>query len=482
MPFSLGNMFASMPAAYAGAQQVQEQPYHMQALQDEQQARQQSLELNRMKLQSLADSSAQAKEEQTRFSDLMKDDSFVGSDGKPMSSEVKSLAAARQAAIDAKDPDKVLSIDAARDNAEYKAAIGAKMKAEALQTRTEQGVQDANAILQADGDPAVVDDVLKNAVEQGRVPPEKAAELRGMIKLGLDGRLTPQSRALLTSRVTAATKVIDQIKTQKDAADRSLRERETKARELDAQTRQQAEVRREAGGKEGDAKKSKDFYIQQRQVQAGNLALGAVETFNEFASGTTTGILSSMTTKDGMTNAVRNKFVRGMAPTEQRQMQTMFKGLGRNLATIEASGMAQGLTTIAKQMEDGVYITAGDDAYSTAMKMAEIRRIVEHGIDTNIRSGVFSGDQKEEAQRIVDGFKKAIPYTTIDVARASRKEGAKTLGETSEEKVVGKKGGFDLSKLSPDQQSALPQIKRLIAAGKIEDAKAIASEAGITLK
>lgn len=229
---------------------------------------------------------------------------------------------------------------------------------------------------------------------------------------------------------------------QERAADRAAREQHwNELAEIRREQMRTTALEREKKTADKQEKKSKDFFIQQRQVAAANLALGTVETFNEFAKGTTTGILSSMTTKDGMINAVRNKLVREMAPTEQKQMQTMFKGLGRNLATIEASGMAQGLTTIAKQMEDGVYITAGDDAYSTAMKLAEIKRIVTDGISTNIRAGALSGAQAQEAQRILDGFNEAIPYSTKDVAIASRKPGTKTVGESSKDLIPTKTTG-----------------------------------------
>jgi len=159
--------------------------------------------------------------------------------------------------------------------------------------------------------------------------------------------------------------------------------------------------------------------IAQRAVNALGGVASAVETIVELPEGATTGWLPNLQTKDGMINAVRNSLGRKISKVDAEFMNTLFKGLGRNLATIESSGLATGLATLANQLESGVYINAGvDDPYKVAMKLADIRRVAVENIQPAIDSGLMPEQQAETARKLVKRIEEVIPYSTIDVAKA----------------------------------------------------------------
>jgi hypothetical protein len=168
-------------------------------------------------------------------------------------------------------------------------------------------------------------------------------------------------------------------------------------------------------------KATQQQFIVQRAVNALGGVQSALETIVALPEGSTTGWLPNLQTKDGMFSAVRNQLGRKISSVDAEFMNTLFSGIGRNLASIEASGTATGLTGLANQLQTGVYINAGvDDPFKVAMKLADIRRIATENIRPSINSGLMPKQQAEEAQRLVEQIEKIVPYTTLDVANAYR--------------------------------------------------------------
>jgi len=169
----------------------------------------------------------------------------------------------------------------------------------------------------------------------------------------------------------------------------------------------------------------------QRAVNALGGVASAVESIKELPAGTTTGLLPNLQTKDGMTNYIRNSIGRKITSADAEMMNTLFTGIGRNLATIEGSGVATGLSELSKQMQSGVYINAGtDDPYKVAMKLADIRRIATENIKPAIDSGLMPDAQRATAEKLVERIEEAIPFKTIDVVTAHNK-GRRTIGEAT---------------------------------------------------
>ena len=234
------------------------------------------------------------------------------------------------------------------------------------------------------------------------------------------------------------------VKTQVDASNKAITDWATYTRQKNAEARAQEQLRisqkrleiAEKNATGGRA--TQQQFIVQRAVNALGGVESALETIVALPAGSTTGWLPNLQTKDGMVNAIRNQLGRKIAPVDAEFMNTLFSGIGRNLATIEASGLASGLTTLASQLQSGVYINAGvDDPYKVAMKLADIRRIATENIRPAINSGLMPQKQAEEAARLVGKIEKTIPYTTLDVANAyketklpSKKTIGRSVGET----------------------------------------------------
>jgi hypothetical protein len=107
-----------------------------------------------------------------------------------------------------------------------------------------------------------------------------------------------------------------------------------------------------------------------------------------------------------------------MSSDQEKFMNTYLAGIGRNLATLEASGLATGLVNLSNSLQSGVYINAEEGALSTANKLADIRRIAESAIQPVIEAGRIAPEQKVTAQKILDKLREAVPFTTDDVADA----------------------------------------------------------------
>jgi hypothetical protein len=178
-------------------------------------------------------------------------------------------------------------------------------------------------------------------------------------------------------------------------------------------------------------------FIVQRAVNSLGGVASAVEGINRLPTGTTTGVLPNLQTKDGMVNAMRNFAGRKVSSAESKSMETLFTGITRNLASIEASGAATGLVGLASQIEK-LRPVAGDTAFDVALKMADIRRIATENMLPLIQSGLMPPQQAQVANGLVQRIETAIPYTTQDVVNALSTKGKQTLGEAGT--AIGEKG------------------------------------------
>jgi len=186
------------------------------------------------------------------------------------------------------------------------------------------------------------------------------------------------------------------------------------------------------GGAGGTQKATQQMFIVQRAVNALGGVASAVESLGQLPSGTTQGILPNLQTKDGMFNFMRNAAGRTMSSSESKAVETLFTGITRNLAAIEASGAATGLVGLATQIEK-LRPVAGDKAVDVALKMADIRRIATENIQPLIDSGLMPKQQAEVANKLVKRVERAIPYTTQEVINAAYGgKGKQTISEAGQ--------------------------------------------------
>ena len=181
------------------------------------------------------------------------------------------------------------------------------------------------------------------------------------------------------------------------------------------------------------AKATQQQFIAQRAVTALRGAASAAESIMKLPGYSNVGILPFLSTKEGMINYVANSGGRSLSAQETKAMQTLFSGVSRYLATIEASGTATGLTVLAGQL-DKLTPMKGDTVLDTALKLADIRRISTEAVKAMVESGLLPDQQGKAALEQVDRMEKAIPYTTDNVVEAITR-GRKTLGSTTEQAV-----------------------------------------------
>ena len=226
-----------------------------------------------------------------------------------------------------------------------------------------------------------------------------------------------------------------------------------------AQMEQTAEMQRERLAARTD-KVTQQQMMAQRAVNSLGGVASALESLSELPVGTTTGMLPNLQTKDGFLNYMRNNIGRKLSSAEVEMMNTVFTGIGRNLASIEASGAATGLTQLANQMQSGLYINAGvDDPYKVAIKLADIRRIATENIRPAIESGLMPEGQARTAEKLVKRIEEAIPFTTTEVIRAARQPGTETIGQQTTRAVSGGGGGW-----SEDKEKRLRELQQKKAA------------------
>lgn len=267
------------------------------------------------------------------------------------------------------------------------------------------------------------DSRLKDALDRTGIPLPK----------GIPETWSPEIRDKLLSKMSP------EARTKVEKEDRARRDEMRKERSAELRDAKMIAALQNAGTQKFTSEQARS----QRAINALGGVASAVETIKEFEIGTNVGMLPSLTTKDGMLNAVRNYAGRKITPSSADQLNTVFSGIGRNLAAIETSGLATGLAELSKSLQSGVYINPGkDDPYSVAMKLADIRRIAVENIKPAIESGAITSDQAKTAQKLVDRIEEMVPYTTTDVAKATRQakgKGKPTIGEATET-VVKPKG------------------------------------------
>lgn len=229
----------------------------------------------------------------------------------------------------------------------------------------------------------------------------------------------------------------------KDEAEKMMEQARQKELDRDAaaeRSKADRELRKELAAiraQGGNAKTNQQMFIAQKAVTALRGAASTMESVMKLPSGATAGILPNLTTKDGMINYVRNNAARSLTGSEQKAVETLFSGLSRYLATIEANGNAVGLVGLSKQMEK-LYPVAGDKVQDIALKLADIRRVSTEAIEAIIESGLFPQQMTNAAREQVKRMETAVPYTTNDVVEAITK-GRKTMLEGTTAKVAGGK-------------------------------------------
>ena len=109
--------------------------------------------------------------------------------------------------------------------------------------------------------------------------------------------------------------------------------------------------------------------------------------------------------KESLTNA--------MTTQDVQSYNVLASGLQRNLAAIEAAGLAPS-GTLTHQM-DAVIFKNGDTNFSKLQKLAQIKQIANAGIETTLSNPRLPEKQVKHFEDILDKINKAVPFDNGDL-------------------------------------------------------------------
>lgn len=112
-------------------------------------------------------------------------------------------------------------------------------------------------------------------------------------------------------------------------------------------------------------------------------------------------------TKEDLANTVTSQ--------EAQLYNNRISGIQRNLAAIEAAGLAP--SGSLQHMMDNMVIKEGDTYLTKLDKMAQVRQIIEKGLEPYLNNPRVSEEQRGYVKTVVDSAAKAIPFTHQDVTR-----------------------------------------------------------------
>lgn len=189
---------------------------------------------------------------------------------------------------------------------------------------------------------------------------------------------------------------------------------------------------------------SRESTFNQRIILAGNQAAKDLANVVELPTTVSTGFFGGRKQGPGLLSAAKEVLANTVTGQEAQLYNSMATGFQRSLAAIESAGlMPSGQLT--HQM-DAVMLKEGDTNLTKLSKLAQVRQIVEAGMEVLVVNPRVSDAEKEKAQDIINNVRKAVPYTQKDIIKLHQSEDdAVTLRDIiktdkKEEKAVREQG------------------------------------------
>jgi hypothetical protein len=156
-----------------------------------------------------------------------------------------------------------------------------------------------------------------------------------------------------------------------------------------------------------------------RVAAAGNQAALAIKNISELPVDTTsTGWMGGRQQGSGILAAVKESIANKVTPQGVQDYNTMITGVSRNLASIEASGMAPGAHFTDSM--NSIIMKENDTPLTQMRKMAEMRQIVEKGLEPNLSNPRIPQQQRDLITGIIKSVQESVPFTQHDVTMFER--------------------------------------------------------------
>lgn len=160
-----------------------------------------------------------------------------------------------------------------------------------------------------------------------------------------------------------------------------------------------------------------------RVVSAANEATAALKNISDLPITASTGIFGTAQPGASLLGSAKSVLAQKVTGQEAQDTKVMFAGVARALGAIETSGL-QVNGSLIHSMES-VTLNDGDTQMTKLRKLAEVRQIVEKGLEPNLSNPAIPEQQKELVRGIIAGVQQAVPYTHADITRLQQSQNPK---------------------------------------------------------
>ena len=155
-----------------------------------------------------------------------------------------------------------------------------------------------------------------------------------------------------------------------------------------------------------------------RVASSANEAVTAIKNISELPITTSTGWFGHAEAGKSLFDSVKANLAQKITGQDAQDMKTMIAGISRGLSTIETAGLAPN-GSITHSM-DSITIQEGDTQMTKLRKLAEMRQIVEKGIEPNLSNPKLAPPQRELISKIIADVQQAVPFTQHDITKLSQ--------------------------------------------------------------
>lgn len=212
-------------------------------------------------------------------------------------------------------------------------------------------------------------------------------------------------------------------------------------------------------GNVGAAGARENVFLGRVGLAAGQAARD-LDNISKMPLSASSGIFGGRTQGHGLLDAGREVFANKVTGQEAQLYNTRATGFQRNLAAIEAAGLMPN-GTLTKQM-DSIIWKEGDTEFTKLDKLAQIRQIVDAGLEHVLANPRVSESEKKKMEDYRASMQKSVPYTHADLdawAAALEAGDEVTLGDFLGPKMRRRKTD------APAQASAAPATAEPTATG-----------------
>lgn len=184
---------------------------------------------------------------------------------------------------------------------------------------------------------------------------------------------------------------------------------------------------------------NREAVFTQRVIQSGNQAAHDLHNVVQLPLSATTGVFGGRKQGPGLFDATKEVLANKMTGQEVQSYNVMSTGFQRALASIETQGLAPA-GSLTHQM-DAVLFKEGDTNLTKLHKLAQIRQIINSGMEVMLDNPRVSEMEKGRIRTVLERVNKAVPFSHEDLIKldqAQQLDPNATLGSVVKKMSAGK--------------------------------------------